>query len=475
MRILIVENRSEDAEQIRDAIRARCPEASIEIAQGRNSARTALNQEPFDLLICDLSIPTTDGGLDEDPTHGWEVLAHCRDVRPGMPTCVLTGTRSDDHPSRVVEYGDQQDLFGTGSPEPVFRFFRKDRLTECLDHAARVASERAALVRIEVVRAGGRQLDEWEKRVIQVFGRRRRAEIVRAFELGGGLSGSRVIGFTTEDTDGRESRAVARIGTLSEITAEFDQYRTTIAGALAGHAYVTHVDNVTCGAGGLAGVFYELADGYNKTLFDVLLEDQSDAIQVAGRLRENLARWSESGRNKSTRVSEVRKVSVGDDIYGVLSDQVDSEACARLEASEVFAHWCRAHRDLHGGNVLVSGELVPVLIDFCDVGEATACLDPITLELSVLFHPGAADIRGHWPTVDQASTWADLDRFVVDCPVPDFIRECRGWANHVAAGEREVFVTAYAHALRQLKYDGVRKDVAKSVAKSAIAAALGTY
>jgi hypothetical protein len=48
-----------------------------------------------------------------------------------------------------------------------------------------------------------------------------------------------------------------------------------------------------------------------------------------------------------------------------------------------------------------------VIIDYGEVGEGTASLDPVTLELSLLFHPkgplrpsGAA--FGAWPTEAQA-------------------------------------------------------------------------
>ena len=66
-----------------------------------------------------------------------------------------------------------------------------------------------------------------------------------------------------------------------------------------------------------------------------------------------------------------------------------------------------------------------MLIDYGDVRRANAALDPVTLELSAVFHPDIAGVLGDWPTVDQISNWADIDAYCKNCPTPvdDFVRK----------------------------------------------------
>ena len=87
-------------------------------------------------------------------------------------------------------------------------------------------------------------------------------------------------------------------------------------------------------------------------------------------------------------------------------------------------------------------------------------MDPITLELSLLFHPDSPGAGGAWPTLQDAHVWGDLDAYVACCPFAQFVRECRSWALRAAAGKREVAASAYAYLVRQLKYRDTRKELA---------------
>ena len=133
-----------------------------------------------------------------------------------------------------------------------------------------------------------------------------------------------------------------------------------------------------------------------------------------------------------------------------------------FENREVQTHWGCIHGDLHGCNVLVSSAGATVLIDYGDVGEGPASLDPVTLELSLLFHPDIVDAAGAWPSNEQAKSWGNLDAYLVDCPFPEFIRQCREWTIRIAAGNRDVAASAYSYLVRQLQYDDT--DKARAIA-----------
>jgi hypothetical protein len=109
--------------------------------------------------------------------------------------------------------------------------------------------------------------------------------------------------------------------------------------------------------------------------------------------------------------------------------------------------------------VLVSADNSVVLIDYGDVAEGSASLDPITLELSLIFHPHGVDL-GSWPTLEQARQWGELDTYLVGSPATEFVRECRAWAGRVAAGQREIAAAAYSYLIRQVRYGDTNKDLA---------------
>jgi len=45
-------------------------------------------------------------------------------------------------------------------------------------------------------------------------------------------------------------------------------------------------------------------------------------------------------------------------------------------------------------NVLVPDDGQPMIIDFAAVGSRPASVDPVTLELSMIFHPDAREVCG---------------------------------------------------------------------------------
>lgn len=156
---------------------------------------------------------------------------------------------------------------------------------------------------------------------------------------------------------------------------------------------------------------------------------------------------------------------------GVVTDEELSEFAAtapaidHLEGAEVEVSRGIQHRDLHGLNVLVSDSNDPLLIDYDNFAVANAALDPVTLELSAVFHrdAGAQRARGRWPAPDQARAWRELDRYLEDCPYPEAIRACREWAEAAAASPAEVDATLLSVALRQFWFENTDKELAAAL------------
>jgi hypothetical protein len=113
------------------------------------------------------------------------------------------------------------------------------------------------------------------------------------------------------------------------------------------------------------------------------------------------------------------------------------------------------------------------LIDFGDAGHPFASVDPVTLELSTIFHLQAARLPPGWPSEALLGQWGTLDAYAADCAFPDFIRACCQWALAVAGSPQEVSAVAYAYALRQLKYDDTNKAFARALIRDCIAQLAG--
>jgi len=216
-------------------------------------------------------------------------------------------------------------------------------------------------------------------------------------------------------------------------------------------------------------VFYKLIPEY-ETLGAVLHLDPPRAARVVELLRQAEQIWYDAHLQKANTVGEIRRGLIPESEMVQIVGQIGTGDWQNFESRNCQYRVCTQHGDLHCGNVIVGKHSTPILIDFADVGEAIATLDPITMELGALFHPKWKCTAGGWPTPERAQRWANLDDFLVGCPVEPFVRATRAWANAAAVGQRQICVTAYICALRQLKYKDTDKDIARAIIRAAISA-----
>jgi len=208
-----------------------------------------------------------------------------------------------------------------------------------------------------------------------------------------------------------------------------------------------------------AAVFYSLAEGYDRSLFAAAVASSALAAKAIEHTAFLTSPWRDKVPEIRRTVADVRRRSVSDATTQELIKMYSLDWANQFEQYPVQVRECTVHGDLHGGNILVDSSGAATLIDYGDVGAGSAALDPITLELSFLFHPDGPMRDSVWPPQEGAERWKTGD-YLTNCPMPDVIKACWRWTDSVCAGYREVAATAYGYLMRLLKYTDTKKQLA---------------
>ncbi len=458
LHLLIVEDDEDFVEELRETIALLPGDSDIRVARSRDQAYEMLEDGFLDLVTLDLKIPTVSGALDAHPEHGHAVFNRIRKVAPGTPIFVLTGSPAEDFLPELLMNQQRIDVWSEGEATGTILFLKKydiDRCPEVLKPIAQ-AIDRLSDVELE---GGGLNLSLAEDRLIRIFARKFQGVRCTVSELGGGLSGARVIRLRVTDHQGvLVHDAVAKLSTPADIQREggcYDAHLTRLAPAATPRMLAT----LKYGAHKLAGIFFGLAEGSDASAFDIAGSSPERAEAIIRSVETAMAPWVNGVPETRTTIRRIRQRLLNDQYLDQVRDSFDLDWIQNFEHREIQTRWACSHGDLHGKNIIVSPAGTE-LIDYGDVGDGPASLDPITLELSLLFHPDAPDKDGPWPSALQANAWGDLEVYLDRCPFPDFVRECRAWALRVTAGNREVAASAYSYLVRQLKYEDTDKDLA---------------
>jgi len=453
MKLLIVEDEDLYINVLKDIVSQYDPKAECSFVQSKESALGKIEGEFFDLILLDLNIPTVNGAQDGDPAHGHAVFAQSRVVAPGTPVIVLTGSSAEEFIPSLVEHSNKIDVWGEGAPVQMVTFHAKHKLDSFPMVFGTYASQILKLKEVELKR-NGIELSDSEDRLIRIFTRQFGGTKASIFQIGGGLSSAKVFRLNITNSAGvLVHHAICKIGSPETIKDEDIRYKNYVA-RLSPEATPRLLAVLEHGAKKTSGVFYGLAEGCELNAFNYV-DTSKNPEQLIFRLESLLNRWVNPGESRRS-VQDIRRMTLNDNKYQEVLQYVPWSD--EFERHPIQVRWGVSHGDLHGLNILISNNDFPVLIDYGDIKESPSCFDPITLELSLFFHPDGPLKNSTWPTNLQASNWGDLTVYLNGCPYPDFVRSCRQWALRIAAGEREVASVAYAYLMRQLKYPDVNRD-----------------
>ena len=427
----------------------------ITVAANREEARAHLDERFFDFAILDLKIPTGEGTLDLDPEHGKWIFHYARKVTPGTKLLVLTSSPSEDFIADLLTQKHDADIWGEGAKVDTVEFLRKIEIDRAPDTIAKVLHAVHALDVIELdLRAVN--LDTGEDRLIRIFAKRFEARRCVVSKIGAGRSGAKTLRLQLFDASGAPIReVVAKLGSLASIQDEEGRYERNIV-LLSGAVTPRKMAMLEFGAGPTAGLFYQLADGHDDSMFATMAKADEKAAECVGATAAALADWCKGKPETSRTVGDVRRTWLSDERAVALQAEYGLDWAHDFEKRVIQTRSCCVHGDLHGENVLVNESGAVMVIDYGDLDVSAVSYDPVSLELSAVLQENPT-ISADWPTEAVCRQWHDLDAYIVGCPMPKFIRACRDWATAVAAGRREIAACAYTYLLRQLKYSDTDK------------------
>ncbi|WP_435769895.1 response regulator [Nocardioides sp. SYSU DS0651] len=458
MKILLVEDEERSVRDAMESIEREVPDAEVTVAGSRDDALAALDRGDFDLILCDIRLPPHGDSADIQEVHGLSVQAAIRRSCPGTPVIFLTGFATSRDTRSQLSLGGVDRVFGV-ERYPLVDLVDKDDPVALESKLAELAAGLKRVLSVGI--SGGEAAPAAFRRAVGLYALSTGHDSAEVTLLAG-ASGAAVGRVRLAGV--RQTPAAIFLKTTDHRKAEdeYTRYRQHVSNRLAPGFFAPTHEPVSGSLGRFSAIVSTLADG-DKSLFDLVAAVPETGPDLVHRLQAGIRPWTSPSRGRmTTTLGDLRRRGLTDERLRHSRAAVD--LASKVERIEVEVGEVICHGDLHGENVLVDLDGRPVLIDFADTGPGPAPLDPITLELSLLFHPHGPARQSERPL--NWADWPDVDAFAAGSAFEPFIRATRAWAYELGT-EAEVMACAYAHALRQVKYDDVDSGMAVAIASAA--------
>ncbi|WP_311244864.1 response regulator [Microbacterium sp. WCS2018Hpa-23] len=456
LRVLLVEDNEESKAATVDDILSALPGAEIAWAADAESAIALVEGSQFDLAVCDLKIPARRGDLSTQESHGLRVVAEIQAHQPGTPIVILSGHGTVE---KVDPYTATADVFPVlGAPRlPMCQAAVKGALVGFRSRLEPIRVGVGALSAVDVT--GGEEIDSMLERAIAQYAVGHGFSTVEVAKASG-LSGSINAVVVMRSTDRPPKRVFVKVNRLDWVLDEVSRQKRFVEGFLEIANWAPTLEVVQAGLRDKGAYFSGLATD-PVDLFALSDVSEENAVEAIARLDAVLLPWR-MRESHTCSIGDLRRVHLPDAQVRELG--MDLSEFVEIEELEVVLEHAVTHGDLHGENILVVEGLRPMLVDFAYTDVAPAILDPVTLEMSFLFHPGSPLVRDG--RVLRYENWAE-GNYLPDARQQSVVERCRTWAVD-GRDQREFLAMSYAHALRHLKRgDTVDPDHAMAVARSA--------
>lgn len=459
MRILLVEDEDALAEELEVRIREALRHVErLDRAIGYADACVLIAQNTYDAALVDLRIPSAPRRDDASLEFGRAVEGEVARLQPGALRLFITAFSANEVADQLSS-GEVDQLFVPGQRYRVVRYFQKERIQigQCMDVLARHQAELDRLDGAPLEQAGA--LDPDCRRAVAIglaFVGGRKARLVRP----GGLSGSTTALLEClDDNDQPAGRCFVKIGPQDDIDAEvagFEAVRFRWPTTALPHLAC----RITFGIGRSHALVFTHAPGTDN-FFDLCRRDSHAAAEFIRSLRDIVG--PQGASTVALSVGALRQEFVADDRIEPYSETLSGIGLDRVEVVVVELLEFLQHGDLHGANLLVKPNGEPFLIDFGRTGVHPGPLDPVLLELSLMFHP-ASGVQGV-VSPDQCRQWCS-GTYADGTVLAPVVRACRDLAGALGHEEAAIAAVAWAQSVRQLKYPDASKEHALAIAES---------
>lgn len=447
LNILIIEDEPDFVEEIKRRVSSLCREPVFTVAAHAEAAIEFLENGFFDFVFLDLKLPTANESLDSDPQHGKDLLDLARKVAPGTPVFMLTGSSAEQFLPEMMALNHQVDIWGQGKTLSLIGFQPKHRVNNLDALITPYITACDAVCDVEINSSS--DLDLRAARLVRIFTASVGGVFCDVRNLNGGLSGALVLKLLVRDGSGVKIHdSIAKIGSIDHIQDEVERHDKYISRLEPG-ATPRKVSVLKHGAKDTSGVFYSLASASELNGFSIIERGAKEIIKA---IIGCLHRWVDAATQKRVSIQSIRRSFISDEHYAEVRHLITHDWVEKFEQNAVLVKWGCVHGDLHGMNILLSDNDIPVLIDYGDIEEGPLCRDPVTFELSTFFHPTGPFKNSVWPNEEESLLWGQPEFSGNNCPAEEFFAACREWSESVAAGKRERAAVAYGYLVRQLKY-----------------------
>lgn len=460
----------EDEEEVRGFLlseinRLSNNKANVTFAKSRDEAASILEEGRFfDFITLDLTIPIFHGSFEKSPANGLALLGIAKNICPGTPVLIITGTSTLRMISQFLERSNNVDIWSEGNSRPTVSHLEK---TDISEFSERLSPCLAAVVELNEIELSYsfEKLPISHDRLIRIFAKKNGAGFVRVDVIGGGYSDAKVYSLVLNDERGVELyRCIAKCGKRQDIDIDSDNFNKLVS-RLKPSATPRQIDHLRYGAGVNSAVFYGFSTEHEHSFFSAC-DAKLVSNEILESLEEILSNWHDKKVEERRQIKDIRRNLLSDEKFDSLVSLYGIAGVHDFEENFVQCRVSCIHGDLHGENILVDiDNRSTTLIDYGDIMEECAILDPLTLECSFLFHAGSPNTD--WPSPLALKKWASIDEYLKDCPYSEEIKFCRQWVNRIGVGNRELAACLYSYALRQLKYNDTDKDRAKELIRVA--------
>ncbi|HHC7349324.1 response regulator [Vibrio parahaemolyticus] len=437
-------------------------------ATHKEDAISHLEQHDIDLALLDLAVPLDDPNGVPELQYGLSVAWHIRTCFPGIPIFILTGQSTDEAAERFEEENTFT-TFWDGQEKPLVRLRKKRRLPDVIGDLNNFAESLYSLNQIELdFDRRTLTLEKFDERVIRLFCSKHGAIAARITPLSEGLSSAKVLYVQLINKAGQPYHyTLAKIDQHRKVDAEKQNYHDHVT-KLAVGCFAGYLDEYYAGCSDRKGVFFQFAVQYRKDYFDAYNEGDQTSLQVATATKNIFTNWTQVRSPNSMTVGDIRRYLCSDEKFNSLSSQLVELGIDinEFESKILRSNVSIQHADLHGMNILLSDNNVPIVIDYGDIKQCPAVIDPITLELSHYFHPKMKDVVVH--NLELASNWFSDRDMVALSSNPLTANFLRSWSRENSFLRSDYTAGVYAYAVRQMTYGDTDKDFAKVLIKAAV-------